>query len=99
MVPQNPALRIGGVPNDQFGEKTLSVEAMRPPPDEDRPPRMSWKSRLDRIAGLEWDWVERTAPVIGNERVRASMTGKRVSRVLGDGSVGNKMESRTWTER
>ncbi len=84
--PKKSALSMGGVWIDQFGEKTLSVEATRPPPDEARPPRMIWKRRELAIAGLEWEEAASTAPVMGNERVRPSMKGSKVSSVAGDGA-------------
>ena len=77
----------------------MRVDAINPPPEEDRPPRMSWKKRLDRMVGFGWDWVVSTAPVMGNDRVRASITGKNVSSVRGAGNVGRSTERMIWTER
>lgn len=84
-LPSKPLKRIGGVESLHSGLKTLSVVAARPPPDADRPPSKSWNMSDDRMAGLEWLLVERTAPEIGKERVRPSMMGRMVSRIAGLG--------------
>jgi hypothetical protein len=86
--PRNPEERIGGVEILHSGLKTLNVLATIPPPEAERAPSRIWYIKDPRMAGFEWEVVARTAPEMGNDRVRASMTGTTVSRVSALGWYG-----------
>lgn len=96
-----PANSMGGVESDQSGLKTLSVLATRPPPEVERPPRIICIIVLERIAGLVWPDAERTAPDIGNVRIKASKRMTRGSSRCGGGRlvVGTRVDNKIWTDR